>query len=347
MAADRDLAVAFVRARFGTGARDRTGWEVAAATGVRGLRLLAEGGGFGAFRLTERSADAYRVLEENARRFPGAVAECADGRTAPAGASFDYVDVDPYGSPIPFVAGAIAAVRPGGVLAVTATDLLVLAGPQAAACERRYGARPVRGRLGPEGGLRILMAYLARSAAADGRSFRPLLAYVRDHHVRVYAEIGRALAEPSAGSIATLDPVTFDGPWLGDGGPFGPLWVGPLFDPVLVGALADPPHAARPEEVHALLGRFAEEAAVDRPFYYEANGLAHRLGLAEPPSLAAVRAALTDAGFATARTHARPEGFRTTAPRSTVESIVRALSPPASPRTPESGHRPAPRAGAP
>ena len=326
MAADRDLAVAFVRARFPTGTRDRTAWDVTAATGARGLRLLHEGERFGRVVLTESHPDAYRVLAANARPYPGALAVLADGRTPIEAGAFDYVDIDPYGTPVPFVPAALAAVRPGGVIAVTATDLMVLAGVQPGACERRYGARPIRGRLGPESGLRILLAFLVRKAAEGGRALRPLLAYVRDHHVRAYVEVGGRPVPSGAEAVGVLDPARFDGPPLEPGGPYGPMWLGPLFDAPLVRSLEVPPRAARPEEVEKFLERLREETDADRPFYYEPNLLARRLGLAHPPSREAIRASLTAAGFSATRTHARPEGFRTTAPRSTVEDRVRAIA---------------------
>ena len=39
---------------------------------------------------------------------------------------FDVVDLDPYGSPTPFLDGAVQAVSEGGMLCVTCTDLAVL-----------------------------------------------------------------------------------------------------------------------------------------------------------------------------------------------------------------------------
>ena len=323
MAGDRDLGVAFARA-LPEPQRPRTAWEMTSATGVLGLRLLHETDAFGAFCFTEANPDAFRVLRENVARFPPATAVEGDAREAPPDAPFDYVDLDPYGSPAPFLATALASVRPAGVVAVTATDMMVLAGAQPAACRRRYGARPVRGRLGPEGGLRILLARLARTAEELGRSIRPLLAYSRDHYVRAYAEVLASAGAPAP--VGEVDPDRWTGPWMGDQGPYGPLWLGPLFDPETVARLKVPGGAARPTEVERFLARLKDEVRVDRPFYFEPNVLAGRLHVPYPPSLRAVSEGLREMGFAVARTHARPEGFRTDAPRSEVERLVRRLS---------------------
>ncbi|MGI0129469.1 MAG: hypothetical protein ACREDE_06200 [Thermoplasmata archaeon] len=326
MAGDRDLGVAFARAWASLAGPGRSGWEVAAATGVRGLRLLHESGAFDRYHLTEANPEAAQLLAENAARYRGASSECGDGRRAPAGADFDYVDIDPYGTPTPFVPAALSAVRPGGVLAVTATDMMVLAGVQKGACAHRYGARPIRGRLGPEGGLRILLGYLARTARARGRVVRPLMAYVRDHHVRVYAAIGPADDRAPEDPVGTIDPARWTGPPVGEPGPFGPMWLGPLWDERLVAALRVPSTAARPREVARYIERFQEEAPVDRPFYYESNRLAASLRLSAPPALAALLDLLRRRGFLAARTHARPEGLRTDAPRSEVEAAARSLA---------------------
>ena len=326
MAGDRDLDVAFARARW-AGRPKASGWEVAAATGVRGLRLLNESGVFDRFRLTEAHPEAAEVLLRNAAGIPGATAVCADGRVPPVSSAFDYVEVDPYGSPVPFVDAALRAVRPGGVIGATATDMMVLAGAQRGAAERRYGARPVRGRLGPEGGVRILLAYLAREARARGLGVRPLVAYVRDHHVRAYVEVTEG-GSPDADTVGEIHPDRWDGPDVGADGPFGPMWLGPLFDPDLVRRLALPSTAAEPRATAQFLDRLREEVEVDRPFYYEGNVLAHRLAIAAPPPLAAILGALRRTGYRAARTHARPEGFRTDAPRGQVEAVVRRLAGP-------------------
>ncbi len=328
MAVDRDVGVAFARARFGPGAL--RGWEMLAATGARGLRLLVESEAFGSILLTEAHPEGVEVLRQNAAPHPGATVREADARVVPGEAPFDYVDLDPYGSPLPFVTTAIRSVAPGGVLAVTATDLMVLAGAQPKACERRYGSRPVRGRLGPEGGLRILIAHLIGVAETLGRVARPVLAYVRGHHLRVFVQLDGDPVAP--GSVGTAGDGAWDGPALGPTPPYGPMWLGALFDPGLVARLTVPSTAAHPKDLARFFEVLREEVHVDRPFYYESNELAQSLRLPFPPSAAAFEEALRARGHRFARTHARPEGFRTDAPRPVVEAVAVEL-----------GRRPSPR----
>ena len=157
-----------------------------------------------------------------------------------------------------------------------------------------------------------------------GRGVRPLLAYVRDHHLRAYVEVGDL--SPREDPVGTIDPTTWTGPVVGTGAPYGPLWLGPLFDPGLVSRLELPPTASHPREVEPFLAKLRGEVEVDRPFYYEANELAGALGLGSPGSLASYVSRLSARGYRAAPTHARAGAFRTDAPRSVVETVARALA---------------------
>jgi tRNA (guanine26-N2/guanine27-N2)-dimethyltransferase len=318
MALDRDLGVALVRALEPP---PDSGWETHAATGVRGLRLLAESGAFRSFVFTEANVRSFEVLRRNLEGEPRATARLGDALAGDAGAPFAYVDVDPYGSPLRFLPAAIAATARDGVLAVTATDMMVLAGAQPSACRRLYGANPVRGRLGPEGALRILLRTVDRDARAAGRQAEPLLAYVGSHHVRAYVRLPVASGDPAP--IDVLDPGRWDGPPLPGPAPLGPLWLGPIVAPELAERLAVPATAAEPRRLARFLDALREDARVPTPFYFEANVLARTLGLPRPPALERVLGALTEAGFRAGRTHVRPEGIRTDAPRAAVEEAAR------------------------
>ena len=52
---------------------------------------------------------------------------------------FDIVDLDPYGSVVPFLDASIAAAKEGGLLCITCTDTRVLCGPDLAKCYYFYG----------------------------------------------------------------------------------------------------------------------------------------------------------------------------------------------------------------
>ena len=104
---------------------------------------------------------------------------------------FGYIDIDPFGTPMPFIDAAIQSIKNKGVLGITATDTAPLCGAHKAACIRRYKARPIRGSQCHEIGLRILLGYIAREAIKHDAGIRPLLCYYMDHYFRVYVQIIR------------------------------------------------------------------------------------------------------------------------------------------------------------
>jgi tRNA (guanine26-N2/guanine27-N2)-dimethyltransferase len=330
MAVDRDLGVAVARALLDRRGAPLDAWEMLAATGVRSLRVATESGLFRRLVLTEGNPDALEVLRTNAAALQGlevTVRLHNARRPIDRPNGFDLVDLDPYGSPMPFLPAMFATVRVPGTIAVTATDLRVLGGADPKACLRRYGAWPVRGRLGPESGLRILLAALSRGAAQRNASLRPLLAYVLGHAVRVYAELLPGL--PRAEEVGTLDPLTFEGPALAGERPIGPLWLGPLIDPDLAARLRVPDTAAQPGPLERLLDRFRSEAPASVPFFYEPNEIARQGRLPEPPSTAALIEALRAEGWSATRTHLREGAVRSAAPRRAVLDLARTLRGPA------------------
>lgn len=327
MAFDRDLGVSFARALAATGRSDLAGWEMMSATGVRGLRLARESSLFRSLLLTEQDPSAAALLSRNVERagVPGLTARRADARLLPAEAPFDFVDVDPYGSPLPFLGAMFSSLRLPAIVGVAATDMMVLAGAIHGACERRYGARPIHGRLAMEGGLRILLALLSNEARRRERALRPLLCYVHDHHVRAYVEVLRGEDPPLPDPVARVRPDRWAGPPLGPQAWYGPLWLGPLFDANLVAHLEVPPTAARHTELKRWIARVQGEASVDVPFYYEPNEVARAARLPEPPPLAPLLEELGRRGARAARAHPREAAFRTDAPRSNVEEAARTL----------------------
>ena len=328
MAADRDLNVALVSAWRNVEDRPRRGWEMLAATGARGLRVIHESGGFAAFDLTEHDPEAVELLRRNATPYEseGARVRTHDARTPLAVAAFDYVDLDPYGTPVPFLSAALEALAPGGLLAVTATDTRVLAGAQAGVAERRYGGRPIRGRLGPESGLRLLLSLVSARASERGRTIVPRLAYVGDHHVRAYVTVRARDPADAPPPVGLVDPASWTGPRLLPPTVYGPMWLGPLFDPAWVDTLAPPTPSADPRRTTRMIELCRGECRIQAPFYYETNVLARELHFAEPPAPPAMVEELARRGHKAAPTHARPGAFRTEAPYAEVVACARALS---------------------
>ncbi|TRZ04570.1 hypothetical protein HGM15179_019796 [Zosterops borbonicus] len=122
------------------------------------------------------------------------------------GDPFDVIDLDPYGSPSPFLDAAVQAVSEGGLLCVTCTDMAVMAGNCSETCYSKYGAVSIKGKFCHEMALRIILHSLDLRANCYQRFVRPLLSVSADFYVRVFVQVftGQAKAKASASKQALV-----------------------------------------------------------------------------------------------------------------------------------------------
>ena len=99
---------------------------------------------------------------------------------------FDYIDLDPFGSPNPFLSAAVARIKRQGVLAVTATDTAALTGTYLRTTKRKYWASSLKNYLMHETGLRILVRKVQLQGIQFDKALTPILSYHKDHYFRVY-----------------------------------------------------------------------------------------------------------------------------------------------------------------
>ncbi len=104
---------------------------------------------------------------------------------------FDYIDLDPFGSPNPFLDAALARICRDGILAVTATDTAALTGTYEKVTRRKYWAQPLRNYLMHEIGLRILIRKIQLQAIPFDKALIPVLSYNKDHYYRLYLQVER------------------------------------------------------------------------------------------------------------------------------------------------------------
>jgi len=70
---------------------------------------------------------------------------------------FDVVDLDPYGSAIPFLESSLGALANGGLLCVTFTDMAVLCARRPHVCSYKYGSVPLPNKYMHEFALRMVL----------------------------------------------------------------------------------------------------------------------------------------------------------------------------------------------
>jgi tRNA (guanine26-N2/guanine27-N2)-dimethyltransferase len=248
---------------------------------------------------------------------------------------WDHIDIDPFGSPAPFLDTAVRRLSNRGTLALTATDTAALTGSAPAACRRRYHARPWRGAGMHEAGLRILAGAAVQAAARHEIALRPVLAHATDHYLRVYLEAlrgaGRAdealqgigwIVEGPDGTVQTA-PMTESPPsetkrWA------GPMWTDDLQDRGLVSSIKQG-LAAHSGLERTPITKFLEraKAEVGAPaLYYEIGDLA-RAARCGPPRMESFLEAIQKEGYMACRAHASETGVKSDMPLALLVDLVK------------------------
>ena len=109
---------------------------------------------------------------------------------------YHVIDLDPYGTAVPFLDAALQAIVDSGLLCVTCTDSGVFASlGYLEKTYSQYGGLPLKGSHAHEGGLRLILHAIATSGARYGIAIEPLLSLSIDFYIRVFVRIHRSPAD--------------------------------------------------------------------------------------------------------------------------------------------------------
>ena len=353
MKLNRDLAVLALQAYQQTVERKISVCEPLSSCGIRGVRFAVEVEGIKRIVLNDISKEAARLAQFNIERnnlanrisVANEDANLLLSRYAAPRKRFDYIDVDPFGSPVPYMDSAIRALRDKGLLALTATDLAPLCGIHPKACVRKYGGRPLRTAYCHELAVRLLAGCLTMMAAKHDIGIRVVFSHSTKHYIRVYAiarygakradksvqKMGYVLhcftclhRETSSGIFSSLKKKC---PECGSGiSTAGPLWLGKIFDEKLLALMErelKKRNLRNQKTILKMLSMSKDEAEAP-PIYYITDKICDKLNLPIPP-LIEVMKRLRKAGFQAVPTHFNSRGIRTDAPASIVKEIITRL----------------------
>ncbi len=159
-----------------------------AASGIRGMRLMLESDIRVEF--CDSSELAINTIKENL--------EANDLKTNVyhnniedhlKEKKYEWIDIDPFGTPAPYLESAVDSVKIDGILGISATDTAVLCGAKPSICKKRYGAMSMRGIAAKEVGVRILLGKIHSIASKKGKAIEPLLSYSEGHHLRTFVKV--------------------------------------------------------------------------------------------------------------------------------------------------------------
>jgi tRNA (guanine26-N2/guanine27-N2)-dimethyltransferase len=335
---NRDVTVATLRAYREREPRASTYLDAMAASGVRGVRAAAEG-----FDVTcvDVDPDAVALARENLVRndLDGEVVE-RDVNALLHESVFDVIDLDPFGTPIPFVDAAFANAR--SLVCVTATDTAPLCGAHQRSGIRKYAALPQNTDYHPEMGLRVLLSALVRTAARYDKAAVPILSHVTRHYARAYLQLdARAtradelidrlgyvhhcedcLRRRHEYGLITHPPETCDACGSDRLLTAGPIYLGSIRDADFVRDVRERVTDEMGEAARArrLLDALAGE--LDEPTHYDQHRLCKQWSRSAP-AMDDFLDALCDAGFEATRAHYSGTAFKTDA---TVEEIREATA---------------------
>ncbi len=295
------------------------------ATGIRGLRYAKECGDkeIHISEITEKGVENIRKNAE-LNRVDVAIHH-TDANIIMREIRFDFIDIDPFGTPIPFIDSGITGLKNGGILAITATDTAPLAGTYPAVCRRRYMAEPVHSYFGHESGLRILLGFVVRMGAIHDIAFTPLLSYYRDHYFRTFFRAERGAGRANR-ALVKLKYFTFDrkkAQWnfydssadaeKTEGKIYGPVWASSLGDSSFLDTISPMEDGQISSEAMELLRMLKEEN--EAPLFFHDVDVLSSIVRRSPPRRDSIFKAIPDA----VRTHFSPLGFKTSMP---VEELL-------------------------
>ncbi|PIT85805.1 hypothetical protein COU36_01180 [Candidatus Micrarchaeota archaeon CG10_big_fil_rev_8_21_14_0_10_59_7] len=231
-------------------------------------------------------------------------------------AAFDFVEVDPFGSAVPFLSSAARAVKKGGMLSITSTDLANLcAGKRvsAARCRKDYDANPIRADFSHELAARIF------AGKVSSFGFKPVLVFYRGHYVKGFFVRGK---KPRLGFVSycprCASRITGKKERCACGYKMqvaGPLFLGDMCDKRFLAKIKGDARVTK------LVGLLSDETGFP-PYFFDLHAVCDCYGL-PGKAVAKVLDALHSRGFKAVRTHYCPNGIKTTAGVAEVASALR------------------------
>lgn len=359
MELNRDVAVLALQAYQGAVGRELVVCEPLAGCGVRGIRFATEVSGVAKVVMNDLNPKAAELARFNVERNKLSSKVLVENKDANLVLSehaaprrrFDYVDIDPFGSPAPYMDSALRALRSEGLITLTATDTAPLCGVHPRACIRKYGGKPLRTEYCHELAVRILTGSLAVTAARQDIGVKPVFSHSTDHYVRVYALIshGAKKADESLREMGFIQHCfncfhreVSKGTFITERKPCpecgakmsiaGPLWLGKIADKDFCDAMKREIGKKRfrqKRRVQKLVSTISREAEAPVA-YYVVDQICDRLGLPTPSSRE-VTVRLRREGYQATPTHFRRNGIKTDAPSRRIADIIKSLATSSSP----------------
>ncbi len=284
-----------------------------AATGIRSLRFLRElnKNKIKKIYVNDNNKKAIKLIKENLRlnkkKYIDDRMIIIKNQDANLfllnSAGFDYIDIDPFGTPNYFLDSACKRIARNGILAVTATDTSALCGTFPNACKRKYWALPKKGPLMHETGLRILIRKVQLVGAQYDKALAPVFSYSKEHYMRAFFI--------NAKGKRIVDKILEQHGYFDDA---GPMWLGCLWDKKLANSILKNALKNRKFNKNKELIRFLrvikEESKINVVGFYDMHEILQKHKMGDLPKKEVLISKIREKGYEACNTHFKGEGIR-------------------------------------
>ncbi len=327
MELNRDLSIVFVQWLVNNSKQSLKILDGLSSSGLRGVRISNEINGKFKVFLNDWSTNAFNLIKKNIEEnnLKNAYPLNTNLNNILSSDKFDYIDIDPFGSPVYFFDSAVRSIKHNGVISFSATDTATLCGVYKKVCKRRYDAISFHGTSMKEIGLRILIGALARACARHDKGILPLISYVTDHYFRSYIRIYDNVnsANDTILKVKTIkkgEKIAFEKTKEDT----GPLWAGKTQSKNIFKdfrSIISEKKLGKKVDILKLIDLLEEEA--DMPmFYFTTDSIASFLKCS-PPKKADLFKFLEKKGHKVCSTHFESTSFKTNASIEVIEKMFK------------------------
>ncbi len=306
--------------------------DALSASGVRALRYKKESG-IEEVWANDCNPKATKLIKENAERngIEIKITE-KEANLLLRERHFDFVDLDPFGSPIRFVDSLSYSLGRNGFFAATATDTAPLCGTYPRVAERRYGIKSMKTDYYAELGARILITAVMRIFARYEKVFIPFFTYSRLHYFRIFGKIERGVSKVnrmldnfgyvshcfSCGWRATELEKTC--PICGKRTEFCEVYLGEIQNKEFLEKLVK----ELEKRMYVVEKRFLEKVREEEPipFYYDLHYLYKHMKKSSGEKIDKIVEKIRKEGYRASRTHFCPTGVKTDMPLQELMKVI-------------------------
>ena len=346
MELNRDLSILAIQVFQKEQGREINICDLFGGSGIRGIRYKNEIDGVGEVSINDISETANHYERHNIELNNLSNIEVyqhdASMFLRMKRGEFDVIDIDPFGTPSPFVDSAGYCARRDSLLCVTATDTSALCGTYEEPCIRKYNAKPYKSEYCHENGIRILAGFVALTLSKYAKYIEVKMSHSTEHYMRLYLEIkkGSKKTDKSLKNIGYIShcknclhrqtskglasPIEEVCPVCGEKlFHAGPLWLGSIQDKEFIQKMIDEAENKKinsEKEALKLLNKCLVESDAPATFY-DVHSICRSLKISAP-KLDLILDEIRKNGFEAEKTHFRPTGIKTDAPIGEIKNIL-------------------------